>query len=1068
MDDDSVGGGDSDDLLAQHLVHEFADFGQSAVEFVATARDLLASGDPQRQPRLGEAVSYCVREALKRILDSVERPGGGRWQGASRRVTAAKQQFDRVRGLPGGDEEGALDELLRRIDELEDLHNETGIHERRIIAVLVSRTGGVPLEARYELVVEYQALIEELNTAVHADSDLDSARARFDRALRVLKQLFLPPDVRLAELDELAAIADPTPEHAARVLDAVYAPNHLVYFFQRVVSARWLELLTESGVVTPPSGQSPWPVYRLIETLAATAGGELAQWLTTAYELWGDDPARALYLVRAAADVGSAGYDLLARAVSDHPQDGTICHTVEWALRDVPSSEPIIERAADHLLNPTSGLYRIAGVDHDAGILAKVVGGLTVDNAERRLELLAYKIRAIPLDESERRLAVIERAGSISDISDPYRHNAFTILLAGLIDAIKRCFGLGVDYQVVLSAVERCGPDVTPRLRAFALATAPDVDIVVAVEEVSTAIGQRSPTGDDLLLVNRIVSEAGAEQYRERWEEAFREAPEPAAIASALKDHSIDEGWLRARDWAAILPAECSTAWKTAIGLLSAAFGPVTRQHYEHRVRTSVRMGQSPMTVDQIAGRAPEEAASAVSDWRPDPEEWLVSARELARTLEEAVKREARRWIQSPIAIVAALREPIYISHYFRAIAQCAEDLGAAASDLVEAVGFCRSHPWEPIVLGRDDWDYDPDWQTTDAEGIRVLQKLADSDVGFASRMEQAWAMVLEAARDRTDESSILSPRDDALQTAINRPCTKALEAVISLMAYEFRASGTVRPEALKVLDEVLLLPDWDGAEHRAIIAPRLSFLLHVAREWVEERAELLFGTEAPGELGQATVDLVVKWGRPHRWVFENARAPIIDAVGRRVENAMSALLIGMLWEVEGYEPAALTARLAQLDRTLISDAGDALGRLLRAEDADVEHMKVGVAFWEAVLARSDLNDLAGFGWWSEVTSLDSVEWERLTLETTKRTGGRLDWSHAVAGRAAQPPISVEGLDILNQLVRGQVDEWDRLQVIETAIKALQAAGESLSATEEYIRLRTTLIERGRFDVRDL
>jgi hypothetical protein len=306
------------------------------------------------------------------------------------------------------------------------------------------------------------------------------------------------------------------------------------------------------------------------------------------------------------------------------------------------------------------------------------------------------------------------------------------------------------------------------------------------------------------------------------------------------------------------------------------------------------------------------------------------------------------------------------------------------------------------------------------------------------------------------------------LETAVNRASTKALEAAISVMAYEFRDSESVRPDGLLLLDEALRIPGWNGAEHRSIIAPRLGFLLHVARGWVEERVELLFGADAPDELGQLTVDLAVKWGRPNRWIFEQARGGIVDAAGRRVENALTVLLVGTLWEVPGYEPRKLVERLAQIDPTLLSDAGEALGRLLRAGDVEDEQIDIGTDFWRVVLERGRAEELAGFGWWSEVRMLEKNAWEVLTLETSEKADGHLDWSHAVAERAAEVPISAEGLAILNQLVRGQIDDWDRMAILDTSVKALKAAKDSLGAAEDFRRLRTTLIERGRFDAREV
>lgn len=987
------------DQLFDHLVQEFGQFGDSAVGFLVTATELLQAGKPERQPRLAEAISYCVREALKRILDSVERPGAGRWQNASRRVTSAKRRFVQTRGLPGGDEEAGLEELLHAIDELDDLHNEAGLHERRIIAVLVSRTGTVPLDARYKVVIEYQALIAQLNTAVHEDQDLDSARSCLDLALRLLGQLFSPPDVRLAELDELALIRDPTSDDAARLVNAIYAPSHLTYFFGRVVSVSWLELLSDSGIVTPPAGQAAWPVYRLVENLAGAAANEIAEWLNDAYERWGSDAVRAAYLTRAAADIGAPGHALLVRALRDHQQDSTICHTVQWALRGVVPSDRIVSVLADYLPNPESGLQRIAGIQSNDGLLAKLVEGLTVENATERLELLAYKLQSISADDTARRLALGNPAGSIAEPTEAYRDDPFDVLLDGFTAAINRVLEIGVSYDVVLAVLKDLDAELSSRIRAWVLSTAPGVALEVAVEEVAASIRARPPSGDDLPLIDKVVSEMEATMYIDNWRASLGAPPSPESIAAALRIHEVDPRWLISRNWAAILPAACGVDWRTTISLLAAAYGPVTRESFEYRPRSGAWTGQSPMTVKELVEMEPDDAANAIATWRPQADDRLTSARELARALEETIKREPKRWLRSPVTMIGALREPIYISHYFRAVSSVEIDVSSAADSLVEAIAFCRSHPWQPTVLGRDDWDYDPDWRFADEEGIRLLQKLADCDAGFGARREQAWTIVLEAARDRSEESSVTSPRDDPLQTAINRPCTKALGAAISLMAFEFRELNSVNSEGLNLLDQALRLGGWEGAEHRAIIAPRLGFLLHVARDWIDEHADLIVGSEAPDDLGQLTVDLAVKWGRPQRWVFERVPDRILNAVGREVDNALTTLLVGMLWRIAGYEPSRLVDQLSQMGSTLISSAGEALGRLLRSDDADEEHIRIGVEFWEEVLSRQSLDQLGGFGWWAEVRKLAEPEWEHLTVATARRMNGRVDWSHAVAER---------------------------------------------------------------------
>lgn len=1059
---------DSDRALFSHIAQEFGEFGTAAVQFLITAADLVDSGDAALQPRLGEAVAYCVREALKRILDSVERPGAARLQAASRRVTAAKKKLDQIRGLPGADEEAAVAELLRAVDELDDFHNEQGIHERRIIAVLVSRTGVVAFEGSSSLIVEYQRLIEELNAAVHGECGLEVARTGLDQALRLLRQLFLPPDVRFPQLDALAAIAAPTSDDVEALHSFIAAPSHLEYLLTRAVSVRWLDLLTDSGLVTPPAGQGAWPVYKLIENLAATNADEIIRWLNDAYDRWGDDPIRARYLVRAAADLGDPGHGLLLRALRAHQQDTSICHTVDWALEDVDARAPIVAQVADYLLNDQGGLQRISLLQRDAGVLAKLVDGITIDNAEERLRLLSFKIRAVSADDSARQLTLHERAGSIADRIEMYQDDRFAVLLTALLAAIGNARAAGWTIDQVFTSVDVQDTDLAGRVRSWILATTPSVDLEVGTEELTTAIATRRPCGDDIPLIDRIVAQLPTQQYADRWRTALGEPPSSEQVASALADHDVAQSWFRARDWSALLPEACTAGWKTAVTLLAGAYGAVTRDSFERLRVPEFGMGQSPMTVEAILDLQPGDAAAAIRTWRPDPSQWLVSARELARALEEAIKREPQPWLREPIEMVGNLREPIYLSHYFRAVSQLDIDLAAQAGPLVEAVAFCARHPWEAAVLGRDDWDYDANWDSVDQAGVALLQKLANDDRGFGVRTEQAWQLVSDAARNRSAGSAVAPHDDSPLLTAINRPCTKALETAIAILAYEFRSAGTVRADGLALLDEALRLPSNDGAEHRAIIAPRLGFLLHIAHSWVEERTELLVGTDAPDGLAQTTVDLALRWGQPNRWIFEHARLAVIDAAGRRVENALTALLIAMLWKVDDYQPTQLVDRLGQIDGALLSEAGESLGRLLRADDTEPEHLHVGTEFWRTVLKRGHAEEMPGFGWWSEVRTLDRNTWETLTLKSAKSANGKLDWSHAVAERAAGLAISERGLAILNELVRGQVDDWDRMSIMDTSVDALRTAKTALESTEDFQRLRTTLIERGRFDAKEI
>ena len=64
--------------LFDHLVAEFGDRGQAAVQFLRTGRRLVAEDPAGELPRAAGAAAYCVREALQRLLPPES--GRPRWQ----------------------------------------------------------------------------------------------------------------------------------------------------------------------------------------------------------------------------------------------------------------------------------------------------------------------------------------------------------------------------------------------------------------------------------------------------------------------------------------------------------------------------------------------------------------------------------------------------------------------------------------------------------------------------------------------------------------------------------------------------------------------------------------------------------------------------------------------------------------------------------------------------------------------------------------------------------------------------------------------------------------------------
>jgi hypothetical protein len=436
-----------------------------------------------------------------------------------------------------------------------------------------------------------------------------------------------------------------------------------------------------------------------------------------------------------------------------------------------------------------------------------------------------------------------------------------------------------------------------------------------------------------------------------------------------------------------------------------------------------------------------------------------VSALELGRTLEAVVKTEVGSWVSAPVEIASMLRHPTYIHHYLQGLAEAESLAGASVDKLVDLVVLVRAHPWPAVALGSDPGDFDPDWRPAEHASIQLIKAMASSDIGFGDRRDEVWSILCAEVENREEPSGIISGgTSDPLETAINRPCTKALEAMLSFLGNEYRLDNTVRHEATSLLSSILRLDGRTGAEHRAVLATRIGFLRYIAPDWFEEHRSELFGEAAPSGLGQVTVDLATRWGQPSRWLLENYHSSVKSAVDRKVENSLEHYLVAMLWGLPGYSTSEAVSFLRA--KGLLSAAGESIGRLLRVDDAPPELAEIAIRFWKGALEANDPGSLAGFGWYAEIEMVNADVWEELTLRTVEATRGQIDWGHKVAERAAARPANVKILGILNHLVRGIGDDWDRREIAKIAARTWRQA-QALGKTPEYKRLHTTLSERG-------
>jgi hypothetical protein len=1044
--------------LFEHLVAEFGDRGRDAVRFLETAQQLVAASAAGHLPRGAGAAAYCIREALKRLLP----PESARlsWRTLSDAVVDARQRFESVRGLPGTDEVGALEELLAAINRLGEFkHSEQGQHQRRLAELVELRTGVQPLTI---VIREYQRLLRELDSdAVHSHASLEQVRALLDRALTVLAAVFAPFQLRRPELESLAQLPHPDEDSVKRLLSLCSTPHHLSYFMQHAISHEWLSLLTPLGILDPPQEGGAWPVLYFVERQAPQHSDEIARWLEEVYRAWGRSEVGAAYVAAAARECLPAASTILLHALRDYPGSTWIRGQAARALEVMDVADPFIEAAADVLLDPDDAAV-LAGVAHR--IVKCLMEGMTPENAEARVALIAGKLS---VGSANRYLAVAATTrGSVEDVAEDEGRGA-GLLVKAVLTAVRRAREVGIQTERVLALLQPVPGRLLARLRVWTLCEATDVQPQTLVIEVARAIQNRNPTGDDVRLVQRIVTELSPDVYLDAWRAAMGIPPLPEDVGRSLASDDVPQEWYRAYFWHPVLPDTVREAWDTVVVLISGDHpAPRPEEYLRPAPRRDVGVARSPMTANELRQLDMREAAKRISAWRPAGDR-MTLARELARSLEEVVASDACDWASRPLEILALLRHATYAHHYLEGLAKSPEDLAGLGPALVEAVSFARTHPWNPEELGNDDFDYDPTWEPVDDAGVKLIGKLAERDVDLGDRYDDAWRIVLAAARDRSRASSI--SRDDPLATAINRPCTKAFAAMFQLLATEFRRSQRVRGEAIELLDEALDLDSWEGAEHRAIIAPRIGFLQHVAPTWVESRDAKLFGDGAPDDLGQQTVELALKWGRPNRWLLERHSRAVRRAVRQGSKEALDQFLVAMLWEIPGYSAQETLRALVPMGAAVVSQAAELLARLLMS-DVDSDYVARGTLFWRNAVAEPALPPAAfrGFGWWAEVKQIPGDEWEQMMSATCERAEGTLDWCVEVAERCALEPITAMGLEIITKLLRGRHEPWDRSQIAETGLRALRTSAADSALSEPRERLRSALTDLGHFGAADM
>ena len=388
---------------------------------------------------------------------------------------------------------------------------------------MLNRTG-LPLSAGTAPVREYQDLLGELNNGLHGNLSVADAYELWPRCLDILRKLFLPPEMRQAELEALARVGSPSPNDVEALVQLLVTPKHLQYFLSKVSSPRWLDiLLSKPGMLNPPeTPQAPWPVFTAVNRLAPDYPAELAALLEKMYRGHGRKPTEAWYIAAASLDIGEPAFGVLLSALKDHPTNSSILFLGYEAPKRVDPSSELVESIADVVLNAGHGDVSPSDEWQVERLVGRLLEGMNEANADRRVLLLRHKLHPVSEDDYNRGRLELEwdRAGSIADKDDASRSDWFSILLAGLVEALDKAREWKPTVEL-LAHLEGLPVRLVQRLRAWILGCASDVNLDVLVTEIEQSIPARLPTGDDLALIDRLRQECDLASYSTRWCEAL-------------------------------------------------------------------------------------------------------------------------------------------------------------------------------------------------------------------------------------------------------------------------------------------------------------------------------------------------------------------------------------------------------------------------------------------------------------------------------------------------------------------------------------------------------------------
>ncbi|WP_141974974.1 hypothetical protein [Saccharothrix saharensis] len=1045
--------------VVERVVAELSAQGEKVVAALRTAAVLIMQAvHDESGLRLAESAAYNLREALDAVVTGRTPVPGGLPV-----VVEAWERFEREAAQPGNDDAASLDVFRAVIRKTTEKQERDSYHQNRLLGYLRDKSGVDPLAGDLDPVIEYQRLRRTVSQGLHRDTALDTVTGSYQDTLAWFVRMFTPPDAIVLRLRELAAQPWRGAEQVDRLRETASNPHHLRLFFARLVDPAWLDPLYEAGVVRLPESGTPWPVAGLLEGLGRSASAAVAalarRLLADCKQLPAEQRLDARFmLLTMATQLGADGHTIVGDIATAHPDVRAVRSLAAGTVKRADPTDPLVERVGTALLN--------AGpMDRDNYyyqlLLDRLETGMTPDNVEKRTRMVAAKVRLAAGAQNADWVA-LGIARLTTDLGENDRQ--FLIVASHyLARMMARAQVLGVASRQLLAWVTAIPGQVGERLVCRILACAEDIPLQDKIDHITRRLASPTATGDDQELVDAVLAARPGPARLAAWTDALG-SPSPLPADPAV----LPRDWARAWRWSAILPEHLLTGWQEPITAVAEHHGRLDREAFDRRIPAFFsQWGQSAYTEEQLAALPVLDAARLIAGWRPDAdsEQRLISARELARTLQAVVAAAPSTWSTDPVAVVETLREPVYVLHYFRALTEKAADVISYAGGIIAAARLARSRRWAPTILGNDDFDFEPGWHNVDTAIIELVTALAEHDAPMADEhLDTAWSWALSALDSPPEADE--DPVDVSYNRAIGTPHGRGLQTVLALADWEQRNTAAIRPRFLDTLDRVIRTTGLVAMRYRAILAWERPRLERIAPVWLDSRVQALF---RDGDIGRATVDLVLAYSRyTTPWLHQTLRDEII-AAALRSAGAVPCLLLGTLHGEPGYDVDEVIAVLRK-DPAVLAEAAEDMAHLVQNSSADSPVLATATRFWQALLdANRDVAPvevLRRTGRWAFVTGLPDTIWAPLTARTLTLTEGRIDYPGEIADRCETVPVPGDSTRIL-LLLQGRGEPWEQHHVAQVALKTLHMLSGD-RPDDNFLPLRTRLVELGHDAAADL